>query len=338
MGSDRRYVGAYTVREYLKRNPDIATRTAAKALHSQYPDLFTSVETARCCIRRVRGAIGVAERRKICNRMDRTSEDAERCKRWGALIPDPDPTDWGWRELPGEVQRWLILADLHLPYHDKASLQAAVMHAEGNCDGVLLLGDVADFYGISSFQRDPRRRDLKGEIAMVLRFWDTLLALKPKAIVYKGGNHEQRYERYCIQRAPELWPVIAKKLTLPVLLDLPQRGITWVRPQDPIRHHQLVILHGHEWGNRFSSPVNPARGAFLKAHECVIQGHEHRSSNHAETTVLGTTIRTWSVGCCCDLHPEYRPLGNKWDSGFAYLNSGSDWSIEQHGIIEGKVM
>ncbi len=334
----RRNIGADTVREYLKKNPTVATRTAAKILHARYPELFATAEAARSSIRGIRGAKGSARRCDIPNRIERSKDDADRCERFGALLPDPEPTEWGWRELPEGVERWLVIADLHIPYHNLKALTAALNHADGNCDGVLLLGDVVDFYQLSSFQRDPRRRSLKDEIATLGKFLDALKELHAKHVVYKFGNHEVRYERYCIQRIPELWPEIKDRFDLPKLLGLPERGVAHVRAQDPIRHHQLVILHGHEWGNRFSNPVNPARGAFLKAHECVLQGHEHRSSSHAETTVLGTTIRTWSVGCLCDLHPEYRPLGNKWDSGFCYLNTGSEWSIEQHGIIDGKVM
>jgi predicted phosphodiesterase len=287
-------------------------------------------------VRRIRGAHGNRNRAQICNQLPRDPKEAKDCQTWGAVLPDADDTGFQWHDLPREPSRYLILSDLHVPYHDKIALATALEHAQGNCDGLLLNGDIVDAYQLSNFCRDPRRRGFVKEVDAVNQFLDSLGRLTLKQTIFKMGNHEYRLERYLMQRAPEL-PGLCEEFSYRKQFKLDERGIMYIPAAHPIRHGQLTIIHGHEWGNRFSSPVNQARGAFLKAHDCTLEGHGHRSSYHSETSLTGRVVRCWSVGCLCSLSPEYRPLGNKWDHGFAYLNTGSDWSVENHTIIDGKV-
>ena len=117
-----------------------------------------------------------------------------------------------------------------------------------------------------------------------------------------------------------------------------KRRVRVVESMDPIGVGKLLIIHGHEFGGGFSSPVNPARGAYLKAKDCVLMGHEHRTSEHTEQSALGTTVTCWSMGCLCNLRPAYRPF-NKWNHGFATLDlSGPDWRIENKRIVDGRVV
>jgi len=63
--------------------------------------------------------------------------------------------------------------------------------------------------------------------------------------------------------------------------------------------------------------VNPARGLFLRFVDTALMGHGHRSSYHPEQVgSTGKIISCWSVGCCCDLKPNYAPI-NKWNHGAA---------------------
>lgn len=333
----RQTIAGQRIADALAAEPHVATLTLAKRLCKQFPKTWKSVEVCRSSIRLQRGAIG-QEKRKEVKHVSRPPEESEACRKWGALLPDAEKSEWGWRDLPDGVSRWLLMSDIHLPYHDKAALQCVMEHADGHCDGVLLLGDVMDFYQASHFERDPEKRDLAGEFSVANQFLDGLQeGLKPKSIIWKGGNHEARYPRYLMSKAPEAWPLIKNAVDIPTLCRFQERGVTWVRPQDPIRHHKLVLIHGHEQGNRFSSPVNPARGLFLKMNECCICGHEHRSSSHTEVSVLDKMVATWSLGCLCHMHPDYRSLGNRWSQGFAYLNTGSEWSVENFKIVGGKV-
>ena len=86
-----------------------------------------------------------------------------------------------------------------------------------------------------------------------------------------------------------------------------------------------------------NSPVNPARGLFLKGYECAIESHYHRTSEHTEPTLLDKVITTWSLGCLCDLHPDYAPL-NKWNHGFGLLYiDDKGWKFVNKRIVQGEV-
>lgn len=322
----------------LKKHPKAASKQLSRMLRKSNPEVFTTDNQADLIIRRLRGAQGALHRKKIAvvKEAVRTTEEAEETRQWGALLPDADDTGFMWHELNPDVKRYGIICDLHIPYHDHKSLKVAMERIDGDVDGLIMLGDVVDAYSLSSFCRDPRKRGFVKEVEAVNKFFDAVQAMNLKHVIWKCGNHELRLERYLMQRAPEL-PGLLEAFTYRKQCKLDERGWEWIPDTHPIRHGRLTLLHGHEWGNRFSSPVNQARGAYLKASDCTIEGHGHRSSYHAETSLMGRVTRCWSIGCLCNKNPEYRPLGNKWDSGMAFLNTGHDWSIENLTIIDGKV-
>ena len=345
----RTTVAAQAIDDALTADPKVASMTLAKRLYKQHPEMWPSLEGCRTAIRKLRGAQGCKARQQVTRRIaQRTPEESEACRKWGALLPEPEPSEFRWHELPEDVQRWLIVADLHVPYHDREALTACLGHAEGSCDGVLILGDGPDAYQLSSFMRDPRKRSFGRELEAWCQVLDAFKSLGTKRVVWKAGNHEYRLERYLWAKAAELADLKrvhpggetedGEHFSWPSFCCLEERGIDWIPAGDPIRHHELSLIHGHEWGNRFSSPVNPARGAFLKAHDCTIEAHCHRTSHHVEHTLRERPIACWSIGCLCDLHPVYRPLGNKWNSGFAYLETGSEWRVENHRVINGEVV
>lgn len=327
------------VREELDKTPHITSRGLARVLKKKWPKVFGNENATLKMVMTARGANGKITRHRSPpnERHVRSKQESDACQRWGAYVPESDKSNWEVHELPDTVSKWLILCDIHFPHHDRQAVCTALEHARDNCDGVLLLGDIIDFYQISKFQRDPRERNVDGkdgEIEMVKRFLEGLQTLKPKAIVWKSGNHEMRLPRYLMQNNPEMWRYLAENCDIPHIFSLPQLGVTWIKDNDIIRHHALSILHGHEWHNRNASPVNPARGAFLKAHACTLQGHEHKRSEHGGNSILDDRITCKSIGCLCGLHPTWKPL-NEWDHGFAYLIAGSEWEIENYKIING---
>ncbi len=100
----------------------------------------------------------------------------------------------------------------------------------------------------------------------------------------------------------------------------------------------LNILHGHEFGGSVFSPVNIARGLFLKGKVSAMQGHNHQSSSHSESNMNGEITTTWSLGCLCELHPAYLPI-NKWNHGFAIVEiDGQNFEVRNKNIHKGKVL
>ena len=330
---------AQIIDDALAADPHIPTATLVKRLLKLHPKCWPTKNACDCAVRKQRGAQGEKNRRWTPYTA-RPHEESETCRKWGALLPDPAENKWAWQSLPKGVTRWLVMSDVHLPYHDGNALRAMLEFSQGNCEGVLLNGDILDCYALSKWEKDPEQIDFDGELNAMEKLLDTLVAWGAKHIVWKLGNHEYRLERFLISKAPELLASrrVREKLGFDSFLNLTQRGIMLIDSMDPIAVGKLCVLHGHEMGAGFSSPVNPARGVYLKGKECCLIGHEHRTSEHTEQSMLGTTITTWSTGCLANLRPRYRPF-NKWNHGFAVLDlSGQDWRIENRRIVDGRVV
>lgn len=231
----------------------------------------------------------------------------------GATLPDAIELKYETFDIdtPGN---WLILNDVHIPYHDKRCIELAVADAKKrNTVGVLLNGDIMDCAGVSDHFREPNVTRLEDEIDKTIQFLKWLRSHFPQArIVYKEGNHEWRLPRYIANYAPELFGL--KQLRLPNLLELDSLGVEWVADKRLIQLGKLSVVHGHEF--RGGGGVNPARWLWLRAGTSALCGHFHRSSGHDEQTLDRKVHSVWSVGCACFLYPQYDP-NNKWVHGWA---------------------
>lgn len=319
--------------DFCKRFPTRGNLTLARAMCKQYPDLWSSLEAARSAVRRVRGVIGKRSRN--------SNRDPEIVKRGYAGQPMPElPKSKAedWTPLKISPSRTLVLSDVHIPYHDSTAVRLALEWGKDRQpDTIILNGDICDFFAVSRWMKDPRKVRLKEELDATIQFFDYLRALFPKArILWKMGNHEERWEHYLFQKAPELLDVDA--FDYAEIFQLPRLRIELVTDQRIIMCGKLPVLHGHEYPKGITNPVNMARGMFLRGLECAIAGHGHRSSEHSETTMLGKLITTWSTGCMCDLTPEYARI-NKWSQGFAFVENDRDgaFDVENLRIYEAKV-
>ena len=174
----------------------------------------------------------------------------------------------------------------------------------------------------------------RSEIEMMKGFLAEL-ARHFKRIVYKCGNHESRYDRYMMRKAPEL--IGLPQFEMRAVLGVDEVGAEYVHANQVIHAGKLTILHGHEFGESVFSPVNPARGMFLRATDCTLSGHQHRTSQHNERTLQGRPIVCFSTGALCDLSPAYRPI-NKWDHGAALMSfdGKSEFEVQTFRVINGK--
>jgi hypothetical protein len=106
-----------------------------------------------------------------------------------------------------------------------------------------------------------------------------------------------------------------------------------------IKANKLNIIHGHEYPSVFS-PVNIARGLYMKGKVSAMQGHNHQVSEHTETDMNGEIVTTWSLGCLCELNPAYMPL-NRWGHGMAIVDlsdNKKDFEVRNYRIYKGKVL
>ncbi len=231
---------------------------------------------------------------------------------------------------------WLATGDQHVPFHDEKAIAATVAEAKAvGVTGVLINGDMMDMIRMSPFYREPMAGGVKSEIAAGRQFLRYLRWHFPDArMVYREGNHEMRWRRYIVQKAEELADV--DELTLPAQLHLGELNVEWVQDKRLVRLGHLNTLHGHELSK--GGGVNPARYAFLKATDTVLVSHWHQVSSHPQRTLSGKQIMTWSIGCLCDLSPDYMPYGQN-QHGFALVKVEADGSfmVRNHRIRDGRV-
>jgi hypothetical protein len=224
------------------------------------------------------------------------------------------------------------MSDLHVPFHEPRAVQAAIAYGRKfKPDTVLLNGDIADFYQVSRWDKNPSRcNGMKAEIGVVEEALSFVRGCFPKArFVYKMGNHEERWDKFIWAKAAEIWDVAACRVW--DVLHLEDKGIEWVGDQRPITAGHLPIFHGHELGRSLFSPVNPARGAFLRAHHTIMVAHSHQTSGHADTNIWHDETFCWSIGCLCTLTPEYARV-NRWNHGLACVTVSNDGSFDVENL------
>jgi predicted phosphodiesterase len=322
------------VTDYLARFPRTSTKTLAGMIYRDNPQLFKDIEHARIRIRYYRGAQGRKMRKEITSKEHfRVTETFNPFS-----LPEPDESR---QVLPFKLPRdWnhaLILSDIHMPYHDLGVLSMAIEYGiKNNIPGIILNGDTMDFFAASKYATDPRKRNLGKEIEQGQEFVKTLSSLF-KQRLWKDGNHEERWKKYLWTKAPELTGV--EIFELENILRLEENGWLYVDSRAEIHAgNNFTFVHGHEFSESIYSPVNPARGLYLRFEDNAICGHYHRSSHHSQKTGRGKIKVTWSTGCLCLLRPEYSSM-NKWNCGFAIWSRESehDFHIRNFKIIDGKI-
>lgn len=315
-------VGTQIIDELCTKWPQLPSRTLARMAVSKNKGVFTSIETARSLVRYRRGRLGKCTVKLGTHRRGTMPSTSPRVSWVPALGL---PKSYSKPFLPYIIEPHakkdrtiLCLSDIHLPYHDASALAWALeVGAKLKPDVVLLNGDTLDFHRLSRFEKDVRKRTTSDEIDAANQLLDVIDELYPKALrIWKDGNHDERYQKYIMANAGELFELVEEKASLDQLLELTDRGWDYVTDKRPIYAGLLTILHGHEYPTPVLGPVNAARGLFLRAKQSSLVGHHHQTSEHNEPTVRGAVIDTYSTGCLCELHPEYARF-NKWNHGFA---------------------
>lgn len=327
-------------REACAEFPDTPSRTLARMLCEKRPKLFPKLETARCAVRNIRGNHGTKNRKLI---KDKTSYRANG-KAGMVMMPEPVVETWEPLRVDGPA-RVGVLSDIHVPYHSAEALGVAVKELRRQkCDVILLNGDTLDFYGISRFEKDPERRTATEEVRLAVQLMRWLRQQFPKArMIWRDGNHEDRWAKFCWSNAPVLWSL--KQCRLEGVLGneyaeqtdnestkLARYGWEYLTDKRPILAGELPILHGHEISVS-SASVSAARGAWLKASHTIMIGHLHSSSSHPQPDMWHNEIFTWSVGALCGLTPRYAPV-NRWNWGFGIVdvNQGGEFDVRNMRI------
>jgi len=323
------------LRDLINKFPDAPALTLAKKAYREHPNLWSGVESCRSAVRLILGAHGKKDRK---NAIDKTLFRTLRPAGWTGVIPvSLSQNDWQAFEIK-EAHKTLILSDVHIPFHDAAALETALEYGKKRKPSLIILnGDIFDHFAISRWIKDPRKRNFIDEVKDGKYFLKGLRQVFPKArILFKKGNHEERYELFMQLKAPELFGL--PEFEWGNVFGLDDFGIELVDQKRPIRLGKLNVLHGHEYVFAISNPVNPARGLYLRAKRHALCGHFHQSAAHSEKDLEQNVISTWSTGALCDMHPEYRPL-NPWSTGFAFVETDKTgaFHVDNLRVINGEV-
>ena len=319
---------AAVVEEYLAAHPTLPSRQLARIMYKEHSLLWSGYDAAYSAIRYRRGAKGKVSRE------DRGLTEPTTPVR---QIPASVTREFKPFIMDG-VEKVAILSDIHVPYHTPEAIECAVKRAlKEDVDGIILNGDTIDCHSLSTFVRDPRARNFRQERDTTNELLAYLRERFPGArIVWRDGNHEDRFKTYMMTKAPEIFHL--DEFALESLLAFDEHDIEYVTDKRIIMVGGLAVMHGHEFFKGFAPPVNPARGAYLKAKQSCMVGHHHRTSEHTETALDGSITTTWSVGCLSDLHPAYSPY-NSYNHGAAIIHlDGDEFHVHNYRIVNGRAL
>ncbi len=307
----------------------ISKKELARVMVRECPGLWDELEHARSALRSATGTGGG----HVQPAYEFKSTQAHGLRSLKCYTKEPDTV-----QIDGPA-KILVVSDIHIPYHDGEALAAAFDYAIAQgIEDVYINGDLVDFYQLSRFDKDPNVVGIQEELRILGEFLAWLREAFKGRIWWKLGNHEDRFDRYMIARAPELYGLPG--LSVAELVNAADYDIQVIGSRTLCKMGRLNVIHGHEFGESTFSPVNPARGMFNRAKCSTLAGHNHQTSEHHENNLNGDGMACWSTGCLCDLRPSYRPFAfTKWNHGFAIVDIAADggFTVHNHRILQGKV-
>ena len=205
----------------------------------------------------------------------------------------------------------LFIPDTHRPYHDKRAWRVMIKAAQLiKPYRIVIQGDFADFYSVSSHNKDPNRvKQLEVEVKDVLRGFDELDALGAVKKDFIAGNHENRLERYLSTRAPEVFNL----LSIPELFQLKARGWTYTPYRSDLHVGKIHVTHDVGACGRYA--VFKALDTYQ---DNSLTGHTHRLAYIVEGTAIGIPHISASFGW----------LGDKTQADYMHrIKANRDWAL-----------
>ena len=324
--------------EYLKKFPNSPSKTLTRKIYDENSVYFNSFDNVYSQVRYYRGQAGSISRKALRNKEFQKELKVKVMNNFVSL-PSSLSQKRGTFIFPTGCKKLGIIGDLHIPYHDEDAIETACdkMEQEG-VDSILINGDLLDFYQLSFHEKDPRKVHFKDEIESGKQFLEYMRSRFPDIPIYFiPGNHENRFERYLKLKAAELLDM--DEFRLDVILHVAEHKIEYIPFRTKVIFGDFVIEHGDKIPG--AGGVVPARTALMKLKTNCIINHFHKSSQSSQRvygTGESTTIRAYSLGCLCELAPDYMEI-NEWNHGFAILTkidnlvSVNNYKIEGNTII-----
>ena len=205
------------------------------------------------------------------------------------------------------------LTDLHYPFQDTRAISAALEYVRKTQPSVVVCHELHDFYTLSHFDKDPRRKiDLQDEIDQVAGFFKDLREACPDSrIIMLDSNHLDRLRRYLWSQAQALCSLRA--LEIPELLNLAKYNIEYL---NDVTIRGVLFKHGEVV--RQGSGAS-ALAELQKENISGISGHTHRIGIVYRRDREG--LKFWiESGCLCITRPDYIKGIPNWQSGFAEVS------------------
>lgn len=213
----------------------------------------------------------------------------------------------------------LIIPDSHWPFAHKKAYDLMLNVAQDiKPDEIVILGDFADFYSVSSHAKDPRIFSmLEDEIVEVLNRLQELDVLFPSSKkVFLEGNHEYRLERYLCDKAPALFGVTSVEH----LLEFNRRPKWTFVPYGPNQAHKVL---GSYLTARHEPLASSAKATASKALCSLTYGHIHRIEESHIVGLDGSNHVCFSVGWLGDKNQDlvfnYVKNHHQWQLGFGIV-------------------
>ena len=323
--------------DYLEKFPNAPSRTLAKKIYNENSAFFTDFENVYFRVRYYRGQSGSKNRDKLKNNKFQ-KELKVKVMIQKLQLPESHTKTRNSFTFPTGCKKLGVFGDVHIPYHDNTALEVMFKKfEEEKVDSIFINGDLLDFYQLSFHEKDPREVHFKGEIEAGKEFLEYIRSRFPDIpIYYITGNHENRFERYLRIKASELLDI--DECRLDVILHVAEYKIEYLPFRSKVVFGDYTIEHGDKIPG--AGGVVPARTLLMRLKSNSIVNHFHKSSESSQR-IYGvgepTNIRAYSLGCMCDLAPEYMEI-NEWNHGFCIMSKIKDKVSVSNYKIEGNTL
>lgn len=242
-----------------------------------------------------------------------TIPQPQRHERQGAIDED------GRYELT-DRERWLILPDTQVPFHDQRTLANILEYARTQrYDGCIQLGDFMDWDFCSRWSSDNVRKAegqrfleeyLHGN-AVLDDIQDAVRANNPDCqLIVIEGNHDWRIENV-VNKTPALAGLIEMEKNLRFA---ERKAVYWKywTHKRPLIIGKAYFIHGDFIGTHHAKKTADSYG------RSVFYGHTHTLQAYTKTSLADDSIQCWSLGTLSRFDLEYmghRP--SSWQQGFA---------------------
>ena len=225
------------------------------------------------------------------------------------------------------MDQYVVAGDFHVPFEDKKALSLLFticdhLYKRGTLTGIILNGDIADFYFVNSYGKDPdlgvHLKDEQIAIHRLLRRFKESYPASKK--VFIQGNHEARLQKFFKSKCPELFGLISLEEFLQ--LDYFEFEHISYTPNQAYITPNTDILIRHEG---VSNGVGAARMTALKSSGVVIFSHTHQISEANMNSLDGKELMGLNIGCMCDFKNPKAPFQyvknhHQWRLGFCVIS------------------